>query len=259
MGGKLTTESYWDTTYGSRGKLEPVLVDDYKNHCAKIISSKKLPLIERADSILEVGGGGSAWLAYLAGRFPDKQFYSLDFSDKGNALLRDYATDNNLGNLKVQEGDFFSADLGNAKFDMVYSHGVVEHFQDLSGVLLAHAQFLSERGKMLAIIPNMAGILGFLTRKMNKEIYDIHVPHDLASFEKGHKEAGLNIIESGYLCSNNFGVLSSCIKKPSGFKYNFYKQLSRITKLVWLFEDKYFELPTSKLFSPYIYVVSEKA
>lgn len=258
VGDKLSTKNYWDSTYGSRGRLKPVSVEGYKNRCTKMILSKKLPLIASANSILEVGGGGSAWLAYLANKYPHKQFTSLDFSETGNALLRAYAADNSLYNLKAVEGDFFSNYLDGIKFDLVYSHGVVEHFQDLSGVLSAHGRFLSERGEMLTIIPNMAGILGFLTEKMNKEVYDIHVPHDLASFEKGHKEAGLNIIESGYLCSNNFGVLSSCIKKNTGFMYSFYKQLTRITKLVWLFEDKVFELPISKLFSPYIYAVSEK-
>ena len=259
MNDKLTTDKYWDSTYSSRGKLEPVSLHGYKNRCTRAIFSKKRPIVEGSDSILEIGGGGSAWLAYLATAFPNKRFASLDFSEKGNRLLRDYAEDNNLQNIDVEEGDFFTADLGEKRFDFIYSHGVVEHFQNLPEVLLSHSRFVAERGKMLTIIPNMAGILGVLTRKMDKQIYDIHVPHDLRSFEKGHQDAGLNIVESGYLCSSNFGVLSSCITTRSGFRYSFYKQLTRVSKLIWLYEDKFFELPKSKLFSPYLYVLSEKA
>jgi 2-polyprenyl-3-methyl-5-hydroxy-6-metoxy-1,4-benzoquinol methylase len=255
---KLTTENYWDSTYGSRRNLRPISLNGYKNYCARIILSKKRPLVDKANSILEIGGGGSSWLAYLAREYPDKRFSSLDFSEKGNELLRSHIAYHGLHNIEVHEGDFFLTDMGGQEFDFIYSHGVVEHFRNLPGVLSAHSRFLSGCGKMLTIIPNMAGILGLLTRKMNKEVYDIHVPHNLQSLERGHLEAGLQITESGYLCSSNFGVLSSCITKPSGLKHGFYKQLTRASKLVWLFEDKVFDLPTSRVFSPYLYVISEK-
>jgi len=258
MAGELTTDNYWDSTYVFRGGVRPVSLDGYKSHCAKLIYSKKRPYVEAASSILEIGGGGSQWLAYLAPEFPSKEFVSLDFSKKGNALLSDYAKANELKNLSVEEGDFFSANMGGKKFDFVYSHGVVEHFEDLSSVLLGHSRFLSPTGAMLTIIPNMAGILGWLTKKMNKSVYDIHVPHDLGSFKKGHDDAGLRLVDFGYLCSSNFGVLSSCFKNQKSAGYRLYKQLTRVSKAVWWFEERSFELPRSGLFSPYIFAVSKR-
>lgn len=254
---KLTTEEYWNSTYRARFGISPVSVDTYKNYCAKCILKKKTLLVDQSGSILEIGGGGSPWIAFLASAFEAKQFATLDFSSEGNNMLRDYVANNGLNNVDVLEDDFFSSNIAR-KFDLVYSHGVVEHFVDLPEVLRAHSQFLSQDGRMLTIIPNMTGILGILTRALNREIYNIHVPHDLISFRKGHACAGLRLIESGYLCSNNFGVLSSCVTQESGVKFSLYKLLTRISKASWLFEDKICRLPQTKFFSPYIYAISEK-
>lgn len=253
----LTTKDYWERSYKSRAPINPVSFDSYKDRCARCILAKKAPLIEHSESVLEIGGGGSAWISYLARAYDSKQFSTLDFSREGNDMLREYAAMYGLLNVDVLEGDFFSNDI-DKEFDMVYSHGVVEHFTDLPRVLTAHSRFLSEDGVMLTIIPNMASVLGLLTRALNKDVFDVHVPHGLISFRKGHSDAGLELVDSGYLCSNNFGVLSSCVTPKEKVKFNLYKLLTRISKASWFFEDKVFPFPTTKWFSPYIYAISRK-
>lgn len=258
MGNKLTSKEYWESTYGERSRLNPIQLSGFKHHCAREIFKIIQRAAKDANSVLEVGGGGSAWLAYLASTYPTRQFASLDYSEEGGQMLRSFMEDNGIENLRVFTEDFFSPSDAVGKFDFVYSHGVVEHFGDLSGVLSAHAGFVADGGIMLTLIPNMAGLNGRLTRWFNQGVYDIHVPHDLGSFEFGHLDAGLEIVESGYLCSNNFGVLSSCVRSRRGIKWNMYKWLTRLSKSVWFFESKLAGLPASKTFSPYIYVVSKK-
>lgn len=257
MNEKLTNTDYWDATYVGRGALNPVSVGGYKNLCTKAIFDKKKELVTGSQTILEVGGGGSGWIAFLASKYEDKQFSTLDFSREGNDMLMEYAAINRLNNVNVLHGDFFSKDI-DKEFDMVYSHGVVEHFTDLPEVLTAHSRFLSDNGVMLTIIPNMAGILGRLTRALNKDVFDVHVSHDLISFRKGHSDAGLEVVESGYLCSNNFGVLSSCVNSDQKVKFNIYNFLTRVSKASWFFEKKVFPFPTTKWLSPYIYAISRK-
>ena len=258
MSNKLTEKSYWDATYPEGKVVEPIATRGYRNRCKKKIYEKKEPYLREALDTLEIGGGGSAWLLYLAETYPDTQFVALDYSDSGCTLLREAIEKRCNTNVAVWTEDFFNPRQGFSEFDFVYSHGVVEHFHKLSEVLNAHAAFLAENGKMLTIIPNMAGVLGLLTKWMNRSVYDIHVPHDLKSLENGHSEAGLAIVDSGYLCSNNFGVLSSCVRQRIGLKWKIYQLLGRLSKTIWFLEDRLFGLPTSKLFSPYIYVVSER-
>ncbi|MEJ2643985.1 MAG: class I SAM-dependent methyltransferase [Gammaproteobacteria bacterium] len=257
--GELTTRNYWDATYQARKSVEPIEIAGWRNLCARRILTLKTRIGLEGKSILELGGGGSAWLAFLAAEYPHTRFACLDFSEDGVQSLHEFKRKEGLENLTIYFGDFFNPPSGIGQFDFVYSHGVVEHFQDLAGVLSAHAKFLSGSGTMLTIIPNMAGLNGLLTKWLNNDVYDIHVPHDLSSFRTGHEQAGLRIVDSGYLCSNNFGVLSSCVREKAGWKRFSYRQLSRFSKIVWLFENTVHELPATRVFSPYIYAVSEKS
>jgi len=173
-------------------------------------------------------------------------------------LIFHASTTQKIKNLELLKRDFFDVGQYEAKFDFVYSHGVVEHFADLKEVLKAHSLYLSNDGHMLTTIPNLSGILGTLTRILNRRIYDMHVPHDLRSFLQGHEAAGLEVLDYGYLCSNNFGVLGSCVTKKPGAVWATYASLSLISLLTWHLEDRVHELPTSKTFSPYIFVLSKK-
>lgn len=255
---ELTTKSYWDSTYKERAGVIPVDVDSWRNGCNKKIYNLKRKCDLDKGPVLEIGGGSSAWLAFLAKKYPNTNFSCLDFSEEGLSSLTAWKNSQRVTNLEIVLGDFFSSNQKLGRFDFVYSHGVVEHFTDLSEVLVAHSGYLSSSGKMLTVIPNMSGVLGLMTKYMNKVVYDIHVPHNLESFVKGHADAGLRVIEADYLCSNNFGVLSSCVREKKGFMWHFYKMMSRVSKATWFFEDKVADLPVSKFFSPYIYVISER-
>lgn len=145
-----------------------------------------------------------------------------------------------------------------ASQDFVFTYGVVEHFADTAGALSALRNYLKPSGVLFTIIPNMSGLCGYLTKKWAQEIYEMHVPLDLDSFKKAHVDANLEILFSDYICSSNFGVISACFPRRS-FKnprYWLYVVLVRINILIWWFEKLFFRLPATKVFSPYILVVS---
>jgi SAM-dependent methyltransferase len=208
--------------------------------------------------VLEVGAGDSAVLTHLAHKYRGRaHFTGLDYSATGCALLERRAVREHAP-IEVIQRDLFQPDAAAlVGFDIVYSYGVVEHFENLAQVLLAKARFLSASGRMLSIIPNMAGVLGTLTRRYNKRVYDLHVPHDLRSFLEGHADAGLEVLQSGYICSNNFGVLASCFSSPRDRGWRSYVWLTRLSKFIWLLESGLREFPHSSRFSPYIYVTSK--
>lgn len=258
MNDRLTEQDYWNSNYAARGTLEPIAVDGAMNLWAARILTAMKPHVERVDSVLEIGGGGSPWLAYLAKAYPAKTFTALDYSPEGAALLTSYAEQHGLDNISVITEDFFESQAGVGEFGLAYSHGVVEHFQDLPNVLRAHARFIRPQGRLFTLIPNMHGSLGTLTKWMNRDVYDIHVPHDLASFVKGHRDAGLILEESDYLGSVNFGVLSSCFDSDVGFKRSVYRILLALSIAAWYFEDRIVDLPLSGLFSPYMYAVAKR-
>lgn len=253
---RKTDQSYWDHGYQQRHPMQPVQDDPVRFR----IEHKFLEIFRKLDldgkDVLEIGGGGSEWLARLAIDNRASRFTCLDYSPDGCMLTREFAESRGLDNVVVEQRDLFLGPEGGKRYDVVYSLGVVEHFERLDEALRAVARFAAPSGAILTVIPNMSGIIGRLTRWLNREVYDIHVPHDLGSFRAGHRAAGLEVVESGYLGSTNFGVLSSCFDRPAGWKYRTYVWLSRLTKLLNLLESRTGELPVSKTFSPYIYAIS---
>lgn len=253
---ELSEKTYWDDTYKNRPALKPLDFSRANSFWARELLALKEKIGIRGKKILEIGGGGSAWLAFLAKAYPTSHFTCLDYSEAGVHSLSTYAFENNLGNIETTIADMFSPLEIEGQFDFVFSHGVVEHFSDLPGVIRAHSKFLKHDGLLLITIPNMAGSLGALTKRLNKKVYDIHVPHDRESLVAGHEDALLEVLESGYICSSNFGVLSSCVTKKPSIVWFVCSALHVLSRFSWYVEERTLPLPKSRAFSPYIYVVS---
>lgn len=255
---KLTDKTYWDGTYDRRIGHPSLNVEGFKNHSNRLILSKLFEMDMENKRILEIGAGDSVWLTYLATKFPSSQFVGVDYSERGCMLLAERANKENANIDVIHEDIFVDNSRLHGSFDIAISFGVVEHFDNLERVLVAKARYLKHGGIMFALIPNMAGILGALARIWNREIYDKHNPHDWGSFLQGHQQADLEVVSGGYLGSSNFGVLSSCFPERRGLSWQMSRMLVAASLATWWFEDKFFNLPTSKTFSPYIYAISRK-
>lgn len=253
---KLTDRTYWEGTY-SRRKSQPSLhIEGFRNYINRLILNKILETDMENKRILEIGAGDSIWLPYLANKFPSSQFVGVDYSEGGCALLSERARREGLDIEVVYEDMFVENSRLHGAFDVVFSFGVVEHFDSLGHVLSAKKRYLKHDGVMFTIIPNMAGVLGTLTRAWNRAVYDKHNPHDWFSFLQGHQQAGLDVVSGGYLGSTNFGVLSGCFPDRRGLPWQMSRALVAASLAIWLVENKVGNLPCSKTFSPYIYAIS---
>lgn len=256
---KLTSPDSWEKGYRSRGDAAQ-LSFGWRFRSNELLRAEFEALGLGGLSVLEVGAGDSQWLPYLAARHPEGRYVGLDYSAAGCERLARRAQSAGLSNIDIVHADLFDPPESLvAQFDLVYSLGVVEHFSDLPRVLAAKARFAKPGGRLLTSIPNMAGTLGRLTRILNREVYDMHMPHDLASFQSGHRAAGLELQRAIHLATMDYGALSSCITSPRGWRHQTYLWLSRASKLVALFEDRIARLPSSGLFSPHLVVVSRRA
>jgi hypothetical protein len=111
---------------------------------------------------------------------------------------------------------------------------------------------------MVTLIPNMRGALGHLVRRWNPVVFALHNPHSLRELAAAHVAAGMDIVRSSYLCSNNFGILSSCVTPARRGAWGAYVALTRMSKLVWFFEAKFGDFPRSQALSPYLYVIARR-
>tara|TARA_B110000285_G_C15069488_1_gene587091 strand:- start:100 stop:903 length:804 start_codon:yes stop_codon:yes gene_type:complete len=259
---KLTDKHYWDSIYKEQKPLTNYKLIDYDQllnfNFKKILNNIKH--FYSGGEILEIGAGSSDWLLSLANELDHSGCTGLDYSKKGCELLLSKSQNVSI-DIEVVHADMFNPpkQMFN-KFDFTFSMGVLEHFSNLTEVLVSCSKFSKTNGLHFAVIPNMSGLIGLLTKWLNKDIYDLHIPHDLNSFKRGHQNAGLEIIYSNYFCSHNFGILSSAKPKKSYFKFKYltYVFFIILSLSMNVFEKYIFNLPSSKFFSPYIIIISKK-
>ena len=253
---KLTDKPYWEGTYSRRKIQTSLRTEGFRSYLNRLILSKLFEAGMENKRILEIGAGDSMWPPYLAKKFPSSQFVGIDYSEGGCALLSERARREGLDIEVVYEDMFVENSRLHGTFDVIFSFGVVEHFDNLGHVLSAKKRYLKNDGVMFTMIPNMAGVLGTLARTWNRAVYDKHNPHDWFSFLLGHQQAGLEVVSGGYLGSNNFGVLAGCFPDQRGLLWQINRALIAASLAIWSVEDKVGSLPCSKTFSPYIYAIS---
>lgn len=252
----LTTKDTWRESYLARG--EPTDLEfDWRNRSNIVIAQMLESIGLSGKNVLEIGAGDSQWLPYLARKYPESRFAGLDYTEDGCKRLAERADKKANISIDIYHQDMFRADPSlHNQFDVVISFGVIEHFTDLAEALHAKQRFLNDQGVIFSLIPNLAGSIGFLAKRFNRDVFEMHNPHDWASFVDGHQRAGLSVVAGGYLGSTNYGVLSSCFPEQKGLPWHFYLLLTRLSKFVGLLESRFGDFSYSKALSPYIYAIS---
>ncbi len=250
----------WAGYYEARGDrvdFDPIDIDDFRNLHHRVVVDKIREYF-RGGSILEVGAGDSDRLVDVCRRLGPERCSGLDFVEAGCDRLKSKAEQAGV-NVEVVCADMFSPPDGmRRQFDFVMSFGVVEHFHDLPGVVRAIGSFAKPNGIVFTLIPNNKNtVYGRLMHRWNRQVYDAHVMYDAADLKKAHEAAGMTVLWNGYLVSSSFGMLSWCFKdrKPD-FSYWIYKQLTRVSKFLWLIESKVGLFRPTRYFAPYIVCVS---
>jgi 2-polyprenyl-6-hydroxyphenyl methylase/3-demethylubiquinone-9 3-methyltransferase len=148
-----------------------------------------------ARSSLEVGCAPGAWMALL-GRSFGLDVAGCDLSPRGVA-----ATEENLRRLGVparvrQACVFRLADEAPERFDLVYSLGVVEHFDDLGAIVRAHARLCAPGGRVVLTAPNLRGLSGALYRRASPTLLESHRVVTPEELRRAARAAGLEPLEA---------------------------------------------------------------
>lgn len=218
----------------------------------------KKALLRRGSHILEIGCGQSQWLPFLARQFDcvitgiDIEPFACELAlanltgagESGVILCRD-AFDS------VANRDLFG------QFDLVYSMGVMEHFDDASNRLSVLANYLKPEGLILTMVLNLQGINWLLQRMASLERLNMHVIYNTATLNAIHRNAGLNVLSSGYVGFHDGFVTASDSKTPLHRRLLHTRLcwVSNMLSTLWsrLSPNRY--TPESAWFSPHVYCV----
>jgi SAM-dependent methyltransferase len=210
--------------------------------------------------LLEIGCGNSVFLPYLHKYFGFK-ISGIDYSQYAcEQTKKILARDKVEG--EIIFGDAFNPPLELiGKFDVVCSFGVIEHFDKTAETLKEFSKFMKPGGLMVTIVPNLAGLTGYLQRHFFKPVYDIHVPMDKKYLDNAIAQSGLELLSSEYCHAVNVDVV--LFDAGSKAKYYWLKKiiirlLRYVTKVIWIFEMMIAPLPARKTFSNFIISIARK-
>ena len=144
--------------------------------------------------VLEIGCCPGRWMVYFA-RKHGASVAGIDYAPQACEITR---KNMQLHGLEAPCfcGDARDPNLDIGKYDLAFSMGVVEHYEDPREILRAHANLVVSGGHVAVTMPNFAGLHGTFLRQFNREKYDEHVPHTLAILEAAGRDVGLRPIHA---------------------------------------------------------------
>jgi len=128
--------------------------------------------VKPGNSLLEIGCAPGKLLVWAA-RVLKARVTGIDYSDIGIGHARRlFETLSVEGDLRCE--DVFTAALPEAGFDVVFSVGLIEHFDDPRDIVKRHVAFARPGGVALMVVPNYGGLYGRLQRYFDPENLAIH-------------------------------------------------------------------------------------
>lgn len=260
----LTSQHYWEDNWKRKserswGKLD--WVHRQYNWCSwdQILRERVKP--EKGSRLLEVGCAGGKWLVYFHKTFG----YSVtgcDYSEIGCAMARRSLEAAGIDGTVLQQ-DLFTL---TGEFDVIYSHGLIEHFDNPRKVLEKFVSLLNpSRGTLISAVPNIQGLSGLYNRLLKPETFTTHRVITLEELQRWHEEIGLKKIQVGALGSFvPFMFPRDKIRKEHPLFYRlfwgaFLHPLTWSTNrfCIWLLK-RFGVRIESQRFSPYLYAIGEK-
>lgn len=172
MTDELTTQSYWENSYG---EIEFVEYPTRNAHFDLLFSHIDPAHIK---SVIEIGSYPGPFLAAM-GRY-GFELNGVDFHPENATALPAWLRSQGfqVGELVAQ--DFLTCRI-QRKYDLVYSLGFIEHFNNFDEVILRHAELVSPGGCLFLSTPNFRGaIQQGLHRLLDSESLKVH---DLAAMD----------------------------------------------------------------------------
>jgi SAM-dependent methyltransferase len=212
----------------------------------------------RESRVLEIGCGESKWLPYIAREFGckvaglDIEPFAAELAGanllgagvKGEIFCRDAFDLKENGNLK-------------GKFDLVYSMGVMEHFDDAAERLAMLACYLRPGGRILTTVPNLQGVNWLLQRLASLDRLRMHVVYDSKRLAAVHERAGFETLAAGYVGFYD-GYVSAVDRGTRRLRRGVHERLCRASSMfgeAWTRVCGEVFTPEIRWISPHVYYI----
>lgn len=161
---KITDEAHWKSYWDNYR---------YDEIPKKVIFEKFMPRLREGKNFIEIGGFPGIFSAYFYHQ-GIRDVTLLDYYMQTD-IVRRGEKNNGLpeNSIRCIHADFFSY-TPERQYDVVFSSGFVEHFEDTRDVIKRHVDLLSDEGQLLILIPNFLGLNGMIQRRLDRENLEAH-------------------------------------------------------------------------------------
>jgi 2-polyprenyl-3-methyl-5-hydroxy-6-metoxy-1,4-benzoquinol methylase len=185
LAGEQFWDQFWTQQYGRR-----FIGASHYNYRMRQLLTKH---VREGAEVCEIGCGGSLLLPQLAKL--GACAWGIDYSPLGLSMVEANLARANVTATLVQ-GDIRDPNaLPPEKFDLMFSVGVIEHFDNPVSVLRTIARCLRPTGILMTLVPNLGGWWGSLQRRIDPDILAIHHIYTTLQLDAVHTEAGLQTLE----------------------------------------------------------------
>lgn len=258
---KLSTKEYWDSVL-KKAVLPRVNSPETFNYYGTMRFMDQVLASAQKKTILEIGCGSSGWLPYFAQKY-NYLVSGLDYSEIGCRLAEE-----NLKILNIEYDEIICEDIykwkTEKKYDVIFSYGVIEHFEDPESILQIIYNKLNNKGIVITLVPNLQGLNGKLFKRFVKDIYDMHKVFSKDYLREIHEETGFHNINTEYVGPFFF---NSNWEKSQHWLFNektirrkvLLKTINRMNCLIGNFQVKLNMEPANMVLSPYIVSIMKKS
>jgi SAM-dependent methyltransferase len=189
MKNKLTNKEKWEKTWA--GTKLPVIQKPIKD-----LEQLLLNHLPKNDSysFIEIGCAPGGWMAYFNKTFG----YNVAGVEYASGAAE--ITMQNLKmlqvNAEVYKQDFLNFNHQD-KFDIVFSAGFIEHFNNVNFVTEKVCNLASRY--VVTIVPNLFGINGFISKTIRPDVFKEHIPIELKDLEDMHSQNGIKTLFCDYI------------------------------------------------------------
>ncbi len=267
---KLSDKRFWDSWHqrkqplycegvrkrrGIEDLLRNSLFQNYAEYFLWEVIYPKFLCGKEGAKVIEIGsapGTALVWLNEKFGLVP----YGIEYSQAGVELNMVIFASHGLEPANVIHADFLSGDIETrfaGQFDVVVSHGFIEHFDNPKEVVSMHTALLKRGGILIISIPNLEGVNKVLSRFFDRDFFAMH---NIGIMEKGRfaelfDDERLSAEYCGYYGTFNFNLFMAKKRSIRDVVLMLCKVTQLLLNLVFrlLFGKKGAE---SKTFSPYL-------
>jgi 2-polyprenyl-3-methyl-5-hydroxy-6-metoxy-1,4-benzoquinol methylase len=253
---KLTEKQHWDDYWSNvdlpveiKKSDDTFLLNEELKVFTKYLPKKKL-------SALEIGGAPGQYLAYMHRQF-GYSVSCLDYSEVGcEKTVENFKL---LGiPVEVYHKDLFAKNLNMPQFDLVYSMGLIEHFEDVSGVIKKHLDLLKPGGILLLGLPNFRGVNHLFLRWLAPDLLKQHnlKTMDTRTWKSFETELELKTIFKGYV--GGFEPMTFMVREKKSLINNLLFLKARVLTKLFHKNFKGLRRFNSRCFSGYILGIYQK-